>query len=66
MVMEKVPHIKEHLDKKIFDNDYELGTKFGDGTLLVYICSLEEEKTITIEKFFEICNKRMVKYEDFK
>ena len=66
MVMEKIPHIKDYLDKKIFDNGYELGTKFGDGTLLVYICSLEEEKTITIEKFFEICNKRMVKYEDFK
>lgn len=66
MVMEKITHIKEHIDKNIFDNGYELGTKFGEGTLLVYICNLEEEKTITIENFFEICNKRMVKYEDFK
>ena len=64
--MEKeVKHIAEYLEKGILESGYELGTRFGQGTLLVYICNLEEEREMTIEKYFEISKKRCIKIEDF-
>jgi len=62
----EVKHIKEFLDESLLTGEYYLGSKFGDGTLLIYLTKDLNEWTITIEKYFEISRTRKVKLEDFK
>lgn len=56
-----IPHIKDFID-----GDFEIGTKFNQQTLLIYIIG-EENKTITLEDFLDIIREgSKVKKGDFK
>ncbi|MBR4591452.1 MAG: hypothetical protein IKO36_12480 [Bacteroidaceae bacterium] len=63
--MKDVSHIQCYLDKTIFDNGYELSTRFNNTTLLICISNQTEEKYITLEKYFDITKERKVTYNDF-
>jgi len=56
-----IPHIKDFID-----GDFEVGTRFNQKTLLIFIIG-EENKTITLEDFLDIIRDgSKVKKENFK
>lgn len=56
-----IPHIRDFID-----DDFEVGTRFNQQTLLIFIIG-EENKTITLEDFLDIIRDgSKVKKEDFK
>lgn len=59
-----VSHIRDFIDSSLSDS--ELGTRFGQGTLLVFIIVDDEERYIPIEKFFQIVKNRKITKEDFR
>ena len=63
---QNIKHIKEDLDPSIQNDGYIMSTKFGNGTLLVYLANEFDEYFIEIEKYFDISKQRKVKLSDFK
>lgn len=67
--MDGIIHIEEFLDKGSFPvPSVVLGTKFGQGTLLVYwvLKSQYTEYIMTIERYLEIAKDRKVTFNDFR